>query len=262
MATFKESSPKRPWFQRLTPVAWVLIAVIALSCLALTLLGCGWIIPQLAPTDEWATETPTPVPAVTSEPTPVPMNEVTDWWEPTEPPDVEETEVVIAEPFPAWWADEMTQDEDGHWWPPDEVVEMVKEHRSEFWDTWETYASDTKPPDLDGFEDVLPMFASGESLQDELDFLDSIRTGVNEATTCEWDLWLVTAQDFSPDGLECTLSEAAQDGLCSIHDRETGEVTEVYELPHSGMGLYRMRYDAIDGRWKADARTGYVPPPE
>ena len=39
MATFKESSRRRPWVQRLTPVAWVLIAVVAVSCLAITLIG-------------------------------------------------------------------------------------------------------------------------------------------------------------------------------------------------------------------------------
>jgi hypothetical protein len=261
MATFKESSTKRPWFQRLTPVAWALIAVVALSCLAFMVLGCGWAIPQLLLTDEWATKTPTPAPTGTPETAAGPTEEATDWWEPSEPPStVEGTEV--GEPFPAWWADEMTQDENGHWWPPDEVVDMVEEHRSEFWDTWKTYASETRPPDLDGFEDVLPTFASGEYLQARIDRLDSVRSGVNEPTTCEWGLWMVSAQDFSSDGVECTLSEAAQDGLCSIHDRETGEVTEVYELPHSGMGLYRMQYDASDGRWKVDAETGYVPPPE
>ena len=53
-------------------------------------------------------------------------------------------------PFPAWWSDEMAQDEDGKWWPSEEVLEMVhdgkrktvKGAQDKGWkDEWVTFAN-------------------------------------------------------------------------------------------------------------------------
>ena len=259
-ATFKESDRKRPWYRRLTPVAWVLIGVVALSCVACGFVGTTQVTPALLRSgDEWATGTPVPT-QPTAESTKGPSPTPTEWWEDGATATPEPTEVV--DPFPAWWADEMTQDADGQWWPPDEVVEMVKENYNEGLAVYKAFMGDTRPPDLDSFEEAAPTYFSGEYLNAYIAYLDSVRVGDRSVGLCEWDLCLLSAQEFGADGLECNLSVACQDGTCVEIDPVTGDQTSVPDMPHSGLSLYRMIYNPSDGHWKINHLVEYVPPPK
>jgi hypothetical protein len=260
-ATFKESSSKRPWFQRLTPIAWVLVAVVAVSCLAFAVIGGGWAVPKLFASEEWATKTPTPTATGTPEPTEGPTPTPTEWWEGDATATPEATEVEIVEPFPAWWAGEMVQDDDGQWWPPEEIVEVAKTHGEERSDAYTAFM-ETVPPDLDGYEEAMTTYFSGEYLDDRRAVLGSIRAGERDVGLCMWDLCLRSVQEFSQDGLSCSLSVACQDGTCVQIDPDTGTITSSDAMAHSGLSVFRMIYDPIDGRWKVDHRTEYIPPPQ
>lgn len=257
--TFKESDSKRPWYQRLTPVAWVLIGVVALSCVACGFAGVTQVTPTLLQAgDEWATKTPVPAQptaASTEGPPPTP----TEWWEEGVTVTPEPTEV--ADPFPAWWAGEMTQDADGQWWPPDEVIEDVKENWYRDLEGYKLYLVDTKPPDYDAYEEHLYAWYMGEELESWLVILDQMRSGESEIDFGDWETCLLSAQEFTPDGLECTMSVSCQDGVASYYDPKTGELISQEEREHLGLFLLRMRYDPADGHWKRFKFLEYVPPP-
>jgi hypothetical protein len=162
--------------------------------------------------------------------------------------------------YPAWWSDQMIQDEDGHWWPPDEVVEMVREHFREAEQAHYEYLVKTKPPDIDGYEAVLVRYRTGEELQSRLGYLDSLRAGINTISWGEWENGCVyQVQEWSEDGLECTLGQTCSNGTVYRYDN-TGELVESEHRNHSGLILWRMRYDPADGRWKIAQFIEWIPP--
>lgn len=115
--TFTVSEAKRPWHQRLTPVAWVLIAVGLLAALACVGVGIAALLPDRQPSWE-----PTPTVAPSDTPAPTPTAGATA--EPTEGP------TATAGPTPTplfWWGDLMTEDSKGHLLPPQEVQDQVWE---------------------------------------------------------------------------------------------------------------------------------------
>ncbi len=69
--TFKPTPQKRPWHKRLTPVAWVLIAVVILALFAC--LGAGGYA-LTRERERPFTLPPTPTPAPTAGPTPTPTD--------------------------------------------------------------------------------------------------------------------------------------------------------------------------------------------
>jgi hypothetical protein len=261
MATFKESSRRRSWVQRLTPVAWVLIAVVAVSCLAITLIGGGRVISGLFAGDEWATKTPTPKATKAPDPAAGSTGEPTEWWEDgTTTP--EPAEVAEPVPFPAWWADEMTQDEDGRWWPPDEVLEDVKDAWYRDVEDIDTHLVDAKPPDYDAYEESATRNFAGPELETVLLGIENRRAGEVPIVAGDYEICLLEVQQFTPDGVGCTMSIACQNGTISYYDPATGELQEQYEEAHSGLVIYKMVYDPHDGYWKRYEVVQYVPPPE
>jgi hypothetical protein len=135
--SFKVSPQKRPLVQRLTPLAWVFIAIAALAILA----GCtaGALTLTERPTDEpWdPTATPTVAPTVTA----------TD-------------EVTAADSV--WWSDQMTENEDGDLVPPQEVQDAV----------WEAFIAGLgcwNIPD----RDTIPDASLDELIQQALPYLEN-----------------------------------------------------------------------------------------
>jgi hypothetical protein len=258
-AMFKKSDDRRAWYKRLTPLAWVAIIALALCCGGCSIVGANWAIPVVFPPQEvWATETPVPT-APTAEPTEGPTLTPTEWWEGEMTATPESTEASI--PFPAWWSEEMTQGEDGQWWPPDEVVAMVREHYDEKTAAYKAFV-EAGPPDLDGFEEAMPTYFSGDYLANQRAIVSSIRAGERDVGLCTWDLCLITPQEFSEDGLSCSVGVACQEGTCVQIDPDTGAVTSSDAMAHSGLSVFRTIYDPNDGRWKIDHLAEYVPPPQ
>jgi hypothetical protein len=262
-ATFKKSDDRRAWYRRLTPLAWVAIIVVLFCCAGCSVVGANWTVPALFPAQEtWATETPTPTATPVPDPTAGPRGEPTEWWEEDATATPASTETAVAEAsFPAWWADEMTQDEDGQYWPPDEVVEMVREHYEERSAAYRAFV-EAEPPDLDGFEEAMPTYFSGDYLANQRAIVDSIRAGERDVGLCTWDMCLITPQEFSEDGLACSVGVACQEGTCVQIDPDTGAVTRTDPMAHSGLSVFRMIYDSGNGHWKIDHLAQYVPPPE
>jgi hypothetical protein len=247
--TFTVSPARRPLIQRLTPLAWTLIglaAVVAvLACIAVA------IVLASQPKDDWAT--PTPAPTATSTPV-LPTATATHW--------AESIATFTPEPepgYPAWWADEMTQDEDGKWWAPDEVADMVREHYREYVNLYYTLV-ETTPPDMDALEAALPSWASGPQLEDTLGILAEMREGDRPIAFAIWESSLHQVQDWSADGLECTMGWVGNNGTYYEHDSLTSELLLEEHREDSGLILTRMRYDPVDGHWKRDEFLDYIPP--
>jgi hypothetical protein len=259
-STFEVSPQKRPVTQRLTPLAWVFIAIAALVVLASCTAGALTLTER--PTDEpWdptatATTAPTEAPAAPAGPSPTP----TVWYEDIVTPTVAATETVTSSGELPWWSDQMTQDDEGNWWPPEEVAAMVEEHIRDCNQTYEQYLVETTPPDIDGYAEVAPMCYYGDRLEEKLSSLEYLREGVNTITDAEWaDGCSYQVQQWSADGLECTVGETCSNGTIYEYDHN-GELISTESREQSGLILYRYRYDPADGRWKKLDLIDYIPP--
>lgn len=243
--TFRVSPKKRPWYKRLTPLAWTMIGVAVLVVILAGVAAAMAFGNRRASEEPWWTPTPTLPPS----PTPIP---------PTPTPTATPGPVPA---HPAWWTDQMTQDEDGNWWPPEEVAEMVREHFQECVDLRYQYLIEAKPPDLDGYEqEVVPYCTTGERQVSQYDNIQNIRQGINLITWAEWENGcFYQVQEWSEDGLECTLGQTCSNGTGYDYDN-LGQLVNSEHLDHSGLILWRMRYDPTDGRWKIAKFIKWIPP--
>ena len=254
--TFQVSADKRPLLMRLTPVAWVLIATALLLVglvIAVTFASCN----GHATAEPWQ-----PTPTATTPPTPtevLPTPTPTVWYEEMITP----TPVVTQSAQLPWWADQMTEDEYGRWWPPEGVAEMVPECIEEWNQAYYAYLTEITPPDLDGYEAVIPNFLIGQELEADKRYLDSILSGLADISWAEWgeDACLYQTQVWSEDGLECTLSISCSNGIKYTRNI-TGELTSSEVLTQSGVTLLRMRYDTSDERWKVSQFLEWIQPDE
>jgi hypothetical protein len=170
--------------------------------------------------------------------------------------------VVIVESFPAWWADEMVQGDDGLWMAPDEVVEMVKEAWYGDVEAINTYLVGTKPPDYDAYEEAANLYYAGPQLEKTLSGIDGQRAGELPIVAGDYETCLVSVQEFHSTGVACTMSIACQNGTVSQYDSTTGELQSERFEAHSGLVVYKMVYDPFDGHWKRYDVAAYVPPEE
>lgn len=250
-ATFKPSPAKRPLHQRLTPLAWALIGVAAL---VLVLAGVAAVMALGGRSSEEPWEPTSAVityPTVTSA---LPTATATVWYGEMITPAVEPTAA-----HPAWWSDRMTQDENGNWWPPEEVAEMVREAYNADYEAGRRYLVETKPPDYDALEQARREWNAGPELEGSLALIERYRAG-EHYRFAEWETCILQVQDFSEDGLECTLGVACQNGTVSTYDPVTGELIGQEHREHLGLALIRMRYDPFSGHWKRYELLDFFPP--
>jgi hypothetical protein len=212
----------------------------------LSLVAVGMACTARPSAEPWnPTPTPTTPPTATEEgPTPTP----TPWYEGMVSPTPEPTPA-----YPAWWTDQMTQDEEGRWWPPDEVIEMVREDYQTYMD--EVYAL-TAANDLEGVIESLPRWYTGDSLAAIEVIYAEVESGERAFGIMVWEDTLIQVQDFSEDGLECTLGLTTRNG--TSRRWVDGEFVEGVTNP-GGLYLWRMRYDPTDGRWKMAEFIEYYP---
>jgi hypothetical protein len=244
--TFKPTPAQRPWHQRLTPLAWALVVAVVLA-IAGGLIAGIWALAQGR--DRPFTLPPTGTPAPTAGPTPTsgPSPTPTAWYEGVITPTatVAETATPTATvAYPAWWRDQMTLGDDGQWWPPQEVVQMVAEHYQGFLDEYEALA---KANDLDGIVENLPRWYTGD-MEAITGIFAAVQAGERPLGYVEWETTLpLQVQDFSEDGLECTLGRVARNG--TSYQWIDGQLVAAETNP-GGLYLIRVRYDPADGRWK------------
>jgi hypothetical protein len=161
--------------------------------------------------------------------------------------------------FRARWSDEMTEDEEGKWWPPDAVAQMVREHYFAAHEARRAFIGTGQPADLEGIEATLYEWYSGPRLEENLGFLAEQREGDSIYTTVWNGQCLTEVQEWSADGLECTIGVACQDGTLTEHNPLTGEVVSETHVDHGGLILMRMHYDPVTGHWMAHELVNYVP---
>jgi hypothetical protein len=162
-------------------------------------------------------------------------------------PTVAATEGVTA-PHPAWWSEQMSQDEEGNWWPPEEVAEMVKEHYITYVEAYHRAFPEGSVPDLEAIEALDREWYSGPQLEQQLLALEAQRSGERLTWRSGFEFQYLEVQNWSADGLECTLGVTRQNIELRGYDA-TGQLIETDHV-ESQLMLLRMRYDPVDGHWK------------
>jgi hypothetical protein len=155
---------------------------------------------------------------------------------------------VVTAAYPAWWSDQMTQDQEGNWWPPEEVDAMVKEHYLAYVESYEQIFEEGSVPDLDTIEVLDRKWYSGPQLQQQLLSLEAQRRGERLLWLSDNEDLYLEAQNWSAEGLECTLGVTLQGVVSRGYDLE-GQLVEIKEA-ESKLILWRVRYDPESGLWK------------
>lgn len=251
--TFRVSPSRRPVVQRLTPVAWVLIGVVVLA-LALLAVTAVMVLEHRLDDEPWQ-PTPTVGPTATATPL-LPTATPTEWWDGLVDPTADPTP-----PYPAWWSSQMTQDEEGNWWPPDEVIEMVRQAYWADYEAFRAYLVDTTPPDYEAYAEALHAWNAGTALTGALNRIAMWQAGEGVIVFGEWSDCILQVQDCTSDGLECTLGVVCQDGVVSERDPVSGELLGREDMANSGLALLRIHYDPGSGHWQELELFEYFPPP-
>lgn len=187
--------------------------------------GCRPVDTVVSPTNMPATATPAPAATSTVVPTPTPV---------------------------VWWQPEMKKVNDPvtgveYWMAPGRVVQEVVKG-------FQGVLEVTGPfQDAQTYKSECARFTTDQILQDalvraELDYkLAYSEKGVNRS---------YEVKSFAQDGLECTLGVRQTGGVIYITDTGTGVVQE---SRYDFLGIYRMRYDLQDERWKQAELLEMIP---
>lgn len=244
---------KRVLWKRLSPVGWMVVALgLALGGLALYA-GLTWIGQNWSWDLNLARPTPTAVAWGTATPIPATAR-------PTQA-------ATPAAAFPATWAATMYQDEAGAWWPAD--VETVTEQIKQQYLEWYDHAAGP-------YDQLLNTVTITEARHYQSDAILEGWRSLKEAYQARGEfpqvVQVVTqhnllVNDFSPDGLACTVADTY---VAGYHLRYNAGQWERVNIPddgfldgvqYLGVSLITMRYDGEDGRWKAAASLKFVPRP-
>jgi len=246
---------RRSRFARLTPAGWFLLVFAIVMGLLLLFGGVRWVLRQwpawFPPEATPVVITPAPTVAATPESTATPVAEVA---------------------FPAWWAEGMTQDAAGNWWPAEDareqVQQLVEEHYVEIMTTLGNRPEDEILNTIT--DDQARYYQTGEILDEwfraRKRFMD---TGNFLETTMVIDERLVMIQNFSADGLTCQVGETYLQAHVLRHDAQTQTWNRV-DLPadgkldgvqYLGVVVSEMQYDQEDGRWKLARFIQWIPRP-
>jgi len=285
-------------YQRLTPVAWL---VIGAAVVAVVFLGGGLfnklqgdkdtllVLPATsASTAAVAVAQPTqpptqpvvqptqepPAPTLQATDTSAPAAEPTDTNAPPPPTPAPASTATTATtagdgelefaPDGAWWATEMTCNEQGECTPPDEVANEII---AAFWEWKEDIPAYIN--ELDMTQEQLEYYYTGEILRLQLEFVSLVKeTGamwdgekIVQQFTYEIDTPYVAS--CTPDGLTCLLGETVQGNLTIYeYDLSTRQIVNVIENPpdqHGGVNIWLYQYDVENGRWKAERYYEWIP---
>ena len=246
---------RRSRAQRLTPAGWFLLLFAIVMGLLLLFGGVRWVLRQwpawFPPEATPAVVTPAPTVAATPESTATPVAEVA---------------------FPAWWAEGMTQDAKGAWWPAEDareqVQQLVEEHYREIQTTTANGPYDELLRSVTDVE--IRRYRTGKSLEDwflsKKEFVDTGRFLTLAGVTTEN---MVMVQAFSPDGLTCQVGETYLKRHLLQYDPQT-DAWQRIEIPDDGLldgtqylgvSVTELQYDQEDGRWKLARYLQWIPRP-
>ena len=249
-------SGRRSRTQRLTPAGWFLLVFALVMGLLLLFGGVRWIIGQWP---VWFPPESTPVVVATPAPTVV-----------TTP---ESTPTAVAEvAFPVWWAEGMTQDAAGYYWPAEaareQVQQLVAEHYLEAMDALGNRPEDEVMREVTDAE--AERYQTGAILENwywsKRQFLD---TGKFREAVQIADAQTVMVQAFSADGLTCQVGHTYLESHLLQYDAQTQTWNRV-DLDENGMldgvkylgvSVTEMHYDQEDGRWKMSRFVQWIPRP-
>jgi hypothetical protein len=257
--TYRVTPQKRPLWRRLTPLAWFLIATgVVLAAMLLLGLFKKFMGERDVPFVLPATSALATTPLATGQPAATVL--------PTVPPP---TPMPMLTPVPAWawWAEQMTCNEQGGCMPPEQVVNEIIAAYQEQRATIQIYVNE-----LDMTPEQLAMYYTGEILELQLEFVSLVKeTGAmwDGATTVkeyDYEVRVPHVVGCEPDGLVCFLGETVQGNLTVYeYDLATRQIVNTIHNPqdqqYQGAIIWRYQYDVEDGRWKVEKYHQWVPAP-
>ena len=245
--TFQVTPKRRPWRQRLTPAAWLLVIVGGLVGMIITL---GLFKTLFGERDIPFVLPPTRTPVVTSTPTGSPTPQ------PTTTPEAW-----------VWWEDQMTCDDGNRCTPPQTVTDEII---AAYW-AWKEaipfyyYQLDMKPAEL-------RQYYSGEVLDLQLEFVSLVEEtgamwdGETVITEYEYETRVPHVASCSSDALTCLVGETLQGDLTVYrYDLTTRKTVETVPNPtdrqYHGVNIWRFKYDLEDSKWKVNKYLEWVTAP-
>jgi hypothetical protein len=241
-STFEVSADKRPLFQRLTPLAWVIIGLVSLvvvGVLAIT-------VPQLLSNDNetellaerLARETPVNSVAAPKAPAaPTPTRAPTRTPRPT---------VAAANPNDAPWRTQMILGADGIWTAPPAVMQRVLDEVTGYYQArldlpYERFVSERA-----AFHQRFLTDAALEQQQRE----DTALTQYDRVRALTASPAIIA---FDEDGAGVTVSVAERDGRKDVYDTRNGSIMQADVAMPNMIRVYKLRYSRAENRWRIAA---------
>ncbi len=264
--TFSRTPRKRPWYERLTPVAWLMIGVLALVIVVggtTAAKALGGPKPQPFESDAPKTEV-APEPTPTPEPVEAEPEPAQDWWAEALP----ETPITSTRPLTGvWWLEQMACDGQGTCTPPQAVVDEIVADFLAWRATIPYYYYE-----LSMTPEQLESYYTGRMLETQLEFIDLVaETGAmwgGETVLREYDYGtrVPHVTGCTAGGLACVVGETVQGDLAVYrYDLSSRQIVETIDNPtdrqYSGVNIWRMQYDTEDNKWKIDEYLQWVPAP-
>jgi hypothetical protein len=238
-ATFRESTYRRPFGRRLTPLSWFLLSLAAIAVFAFSVVLAGkWAesrngtesLSKFAPSRPViqvtvfvaAAETPAPqLPTPTPEPTPVPTQ---DWSR-------------------APWADQLKRQLDGTLVAPPEIVAKAIADLSGYYTIQRDMTLDAY---LAQREQILDTYFTGAALQ-EMKKTEETRDlyTVNRAGRFSLEV-----RHFAPDGMTARVGVITRDWVGDLYDVVTQQLITSGRAKKDTLTILTIAYDPASGRWK------------
>ena len=283
--TFRLTPQRRPWYRRLTPLAWLLIVM---GIVIVAILGKGLIekfggekdtpltLPAAsapaAATDTQPSAAATNTQPPTAAPTAVPPTLTalpptpTQWQVETLAPTLAPTASPTPEGW-VWWADQMTCNEQGECAPPAEVADEIV---AAYWE-WQE-AIPAYIVELDMTPEQLEHYYTGEILQLQLEFVELVKEtgamwdGETIVRQNDYEILVPYVTSCTVDGLTCLLGVTVQGNLTIYeYDLGTRQIVNTIQNPqdkqYHGVTVWRYQYDLENGRWKVERYYEWIPAP-
>jgi hypothetical protein len=237
-------SEKRPWYKRLTPMAWLIIGTLLFLILLFSSLGISSILGARNGQQNLSEALGNPTSKAPVAPAPA---------QPVAAPKVDPVQAAVSAPPAAApaasgkvaWADKMTQQSDGTWMAPKEVVQKITTDLSSYYASSRNRTLDSYLTQRDA---ILEANFSGEALENMKKYEQTReRYGVNKSGSFSLEV-----KRFAADGLSAQLDVIIRDWTNDVFDVKTKAAVETGTKTNDTLTVMTIRFDAKTGRWKID----------